>query len=131
MNWRPTLIFHFNTAYCRRNNNLLENWTAIMITCHLKYEVDAKKLEEFEIYAKMWIPLVEKFGGTHHGYFLPSEGASDIAYALFSFPSLATYEQYRNDSFSDPDCLKAFKYYKETQCFSRYERNFMRPVLEG
>jgi hypothetical protein len=30
-------------------------------------------------------------GGTHHGYFLPDEGANNIAYALFSFPSLADY----------------------------------------
>lgn len=57
-----------------------------MITCFLKYEVEMDKLAEFENYAKMWIPLVEKFGGEHHGYFMPSEGASDIAYALFTFP---------------------------------------------
>jgi uncharacterized protein (DUF1330 family) len=63
-----------------------------MITCFLRYEVDADKLEEFETYARMWIPLIEKFGGTHHGYFLPHEGASDAAYALFSFPSLGEYE---------------------------------------
>ena len=36
-------------------------------------------LPDFEQYAKMWIALVEKFGGTHHGYFMPSEGASDTA----------------------------------------------------
>jgi hypothetical protein len=27
-------------------------------------------------------------GGSHHGYFLPAEGASDQALACFSFPSL-------------------------------------------
>jgi hypothetical protein len=43
------------------------------------------KLKEFEHYAKLWIPLVEKFGGNHHGYFMPHEGANDIALALFSF----------------------------------------------
>jgi NIPSNAP protein len=45
-----------------------------MITCYLRYEISPLKAKEFEIYAKMWMPLVEKFGGTHHGYFLPHEG---------------------------------------------------------
>ena len=34
-----------------------------------------------------------RFGGAFHDYFLPLEGANDIALALFPFPSLATYEQ--------------------------------------
>jgi hypothetical protein len=42
-----------------------------MITCYLRYVVDPDKLEEFEAYARMWIPLVNKFGGTHHGIFFP------------------------------------------------------------
>jgi hypothetical protein len=101
-----------------------------MITCYLRYVVDPDKLEEFENYARMWIPLVNKFGGTHHGYFLPDEGASDIALALFSFPSLADYEEYRSRAAVDEECLAAFAYYKKTKCFRRYERSFMRPVFE-
>ena len=76
-----------------------------MVTCFLRYVLDPSKLKEFEYYGKLWFPLVEKFGGKHHGYFLPSEGASNIALALFSFPSLAEYEQYRQKSFNDPACL--------------------------
>ncbi|MEI1246502.1 NIPSNAP family protein [Rhizobium aouanii] len=60
-----------------------------MITCHLRYVIDPYKLAEFEEYARLWIPIVNRMGGTHHGYFLPSEGANNIAVALFSFPSLA------------------------------------------
>ena len=59
-----------------------------MITCYLRYEVRPDKLAEFEAYGAMWLELVPRFGGTHHGYFLPSEGASDVALAIFSFPSL-------------------------------------------
>jgi hypothetical protein len=59
-----------------------------MITCYLRYIIEPSRLKEFESYGKMWIPLVEKFGGQHHGYFLPSEGANNVALALFSFPSL-------------------------------------------
>ena len=44
-----------------------------MITCHLRYVLDPTKLKEFEYYGKVWIPLVKKFGGVHHGYLLPSE----------------------------------------------------------
>ena len=101
-----------------------------MITCYLRYVVDPAKLKEFEHYGRMWIPLVERFGGQHHGYFMPSEGANNIALALFSFPSLAAYEQYRQKSMDDPDCQAAFKYSQETQCFISYERSFFRPVFE-
>ena len=100
-----------------------------MITCYLRYIIDPSKLNEFEAYGKMWIPLVEKFGGQHHGYFLPSEGANNVALALFSFPSLSTYEVYRQQSLLDAQCQAAFKYAQDTQCIVSYERSFFRPVL--
>jgi hypothetical protein len=101
-----------------------------MITCHLRYVIDPAKIKEFEHYGKLWIPLVNKFGGTHHGYLLPSEGANNIALASFSFPSLAAYEDYRTRSFKDPACQAAFKYAEETRCILSYERTFFRPVFE-
>ena len=100
-----------------------------MVTCFLKYEIDPFKLDEFEYYAKLWIPLVQKFGGQHHGYFLPHEGANNIALALFSFSSLAEYEQYRLDASQDLDCINAYKYAEETRCIIRYERSFFSPLL--
>ena len=101
-----------------------------MVTCYLRYVIESDKLEEFEAYARMWIPLVNKPGGTHHGYFLPHEGASNIALALFSFPSLAAYEEYRGKATGDAECQAALAYYKKTKCFISYERSFMRPVFE-
>lgn len=101
-----------------------------MVTCYLRYVIDPMKLQEFEHYGKLWIPLVERFGGTHHGYFLPSEGANNIALALFSFPSLATYEQYRTESMADAECQAAFRYAQETACILSYERSFFRPVFQ-
>jgi hypothetical protein len=100
-----------------------------MITCYLRYVIDPYKTKEFEHYGKMWLPLIAKFGGTPHGYFLPSEGANNIALALFSFPSLAAYEEYRHKSFKDPECQAAFKYARETQCFLSYERSFFKPLF--
>ena len=86
-------------------------------------------LKEFEIYGKIWIPLVEKFGGKHHGYFLSSEGTNNVALALFTFPSLAAYEVYRTKAAQDPDCPAAMRYYEETKCFLSLERSFFRPVF--
>ena len=63
-----------------------------MITCVVHYTIDPEQIEAF---ARRWIELVDQYGGQHHGYFLPSEGASDKALALFTFPSLAAYEQYQ------------------------------------
>ncbi|BCD86129.1 NIPSNAP family containing protein [Pseudomonas solani] len=100
-----------------------------MITCYLRYIIDPYKLAEFEHYGKLWIPLVEKFGGTHHGYFLPSEGANNVALAMFSFPSLALYEDYRIRSMADAECIAAFGYAEETRCILSYERSFFRPVF--
>ena len=96
----------------------------------MPFEGVAYKLKEFEHYGKLWIPLVEKFGGQHHGYFLPSEGTNNVALAMFTFPSLAAYETYRADSMQDAECQAAFRYAEETRCIVSYERSFFRPVFE-
>ena len=101
-----------------------------MITCHIKYIIDPYKINEFEHYAKLWIPLVQRYGGTHHGYFLPSEGESNVAYAIFSFPDLAKYENYRIASSNDDECLEAFEYAEKTRCILSYNRTFLRPVFK-
>jgi hypothetical protein len=100
-----------------------------MVTCYIRYVIDPYKRKEFETYARMWIPLVAKYGGRHHGYFLPWEGPNNIAVALFSFASLSDYEEYRNRIGSDSQCQEAVDYARETRCIVSYERSFMRPVF--
>jgi hypothetical protein len=100
-----------------------------MITCFVRYVLDPHKLEAFEEYARLWIPIVNRMGGTHHGYFLPGEGANNIAVALFSFPSLAAYEDYRIRMVSDPECIAAFDLDRRDRSIMSYERSFMRPVI--
>ncbi len=100
-----------------------------MITCVVEYTIDPERIEPFERFARAWIELVNRHGGDHHGYFMPSEGASDRALALFSFPSLAAYEEYRALFGVDPDFIAADKIRDDSQCVLRYERSFMRPVL--
>jgi hypothetical protein len=100
-----------------------------MITCYLRYVIDPYKVTDFETYARLWIPLVNRFGGTHHGYFLPHEGANNMAVALFSFPSLAAYEAYRQQILTDEECQAAFAFAETTRCIFSYERTFLHPIF--
>ena len=54
----------------------------IMITCYARYRIDMYKVAEFEDCARMWIALVERFGGTDHGYYQPHESNRDLAVDL-------------------------------------------------
>jgi hypothetical protein len=49
---------------------------------------------------------------------------------MFTFPSMALYEEYRIKSFQDPECQAAIKYAEDTRCIISYERSFFRPVFE-
>ena len=100
-----------------------------MITCVVTYTVDPARIEAFERFARAWMDLVTRHGGIHHGYFLPSEGKSDEALALFTFPSLAAYEVYRQRFGVDPEFIAADRIRDESGCVLRYERTFMRPLL--
>jgi len=101
-----------------------------MITCHVKYTLDPYQVPAFELYSRLWIKLVTRLGGTHHGYFLPGEGANNIAYCLFSFPSLSAYEAYRTAAASDPECMAAVELAMQQKFILSYERSFLRPVLD-
>ena len=119
-----------------------------MFTCFIRYQVEPDKLPEFREYAHAWIALIRKYGGTHHGYFLPAEkddrlpsaafsfpglgveGPPHIAVALFSFPSIEAYERYRADVANDDACQAATARFKETKCFSGYERTFLVPIFD-
>jgi len=102
-----------------------------VITCVVEYIIDPGQIPAFEQFARAWIGLVNKHGGHHHGYFLPAEGASDRALALFSFPSLAKYESYRELFGVDPEFIAADRIRDESGCVLRYERTFMRPLLDS
>jgi NIPSNAP len=119
-----------------------------VFTCVIRYRVEPGKLAEFREYAHAWIGLIRKYGGTHHGYFVPGTGEDslpdpafsfpglgvaappDIAFALFSFPSVEAYEQYRAAVAEDEGCKAATARFNETKCFSRYERSFLVPIFD-
>jgi hypothetical protein len=115
-----------------------------LITSFIRYTINPEKLEEFEQYARVWMRLIEKYGGRHHGYFVPGEappaaefsfpgigqdGPGNIGIALFSFPTVEAYEAYRRNVANDPECLAITKIRDESQCFTKYERTFMRAIL--
>jgi hypothetical protein len=118
-----------------------------VFTCFIRYELAPGQRAEFQAYAQSWIALINKFGGTHHGYFLPPgasdvvpdpsfsfpglgrNGPPDIAVALFSFPDIESYDAYRRDVATDPECIAATERFNASPCFSGYERNFLVPVF--
>ncbi len=102
-----------------------------MITCHVKYVIDPYQLAAFERYSRQWIGIVGRMGGVHHGYFLPSEGANNVAYCLFSFTSLADYERYRQQAAEDAECVRLVEEATALKFIVSYERSFVRPVLES
>jgi hypothetical protein len=119
-----------------------------VFTCVIRYRVEPGKLAEFREYAHAWIGLIRKYGGTHHGYFVPGAdddslpdpafsfpglGAAappDVAFALFSFPSVEAYDAYRAGVAEDDACKAATARFNETQCFSSYERSFLTPIFD-
>ncbi|SRR5258707_652535 len=91
-----------------------------------------KKLSDFSKVLRAR-PITLKFSRQAkpgNGYFLPHEGANNIALALFSFPSLKTYEEYRAKAAEDPECQEAMSHYRKTKCWVSYERSFMRPIFK-
>jgi len=102
-----------------------------MVTCFLKYTIDPYQISEFEFYGKTWIGLVNEMGGVHHGYLLPFEGANNIAYASFSFESLAEYESYREEILTSEKCKEILNEAAAKKYILSYERSFMKPLFEG
>lgn len=100
-----------------------------MITCLVDYKIDPARIAEFERFCRLWFELTPKFGGTHHGYFLPGEGASDRALALFSFEGLAAYEQFKFNAATDPDVAAANRLRDTEAGVIRWDRTFFRPLL--
>jgi hypothetical protein len=119
-----------------------------VITCYVRYTLNLDEIDAFRKYAQLWIRLINRLGGSHHGYFLPSndekarghgrfsfpgmgsEGPDDVAVAVFSFPDWGTYEFYRREAGKHEECQVAARIVEETKCFTSYERTFMTPVFE-
>jgi hypothetical protein len=113
------------------------------VTCQVRYTLDLNQLSAFETYARAWIVLVERYGGVHHGYFVPRaspdvvgvsfpglgyDGPTDVAVAMFTFPNEESYRSYRETVAGDPECQAMTALVRKTKCFTRYERLFLQSV---
>lgn len=119
-----------------------------MFTCVNRYRVELDKVDDFRRYARVWVRLVRKYGGTHHGFFVPPDkgdivpsaafsfpglgrtAPDDVAFAMFSFPNVDAYENYRMAVAKDEDCKDATAKFDASPCFSEYERSFLVPIFE-
>jgi hypothetical protein len=99
------------------------------VTCAIRYVLDPFKREAFETYARNWLTIIPACGGELISYFMPHEGTNNIAHALISFDSLATYETYRARLKSDPQALANFRFAQDQRCILVEERTWLTPVL--
>ena len=97
-----------------------------MITLCIRYTLDPYRLSDFEEYARRWPPIIARCGGGLIGYFLPKEGANNVALALIEFAGLGAYEAYRHKLLEDPDARANVSHAQSTRCILVEERSFFR-----
>lgn len=100
------------------------------VTCIIRYQIDPFQRDGFRKYAENWGRIIPRCGGQLLGYFLPFEGTNDVAWALISFDSLASYEAYRARLRSDQEALENFAMAQNQRLILREERNFVE-VVDG
>ena len=98
------------------------------VVCHIRYVIDPFQRDAFEAYAAKWLIIIPACGGECLGYFLPHEGTNNIAHAMLSFDSLASYEAYRARLRADPAAMANFGEALEKRFILAEERTFLAPV---
>jgi NIPSNAP len=99
-----------------------------MITCVIQYTLDPHRIDDFEDYARRWAPIIARCGGKLTGYYLPKEGATNLALALIDFTSLSHYEEYRRQLAADPDARRNLADAGQSRCILVETRSFLRRV---
>jgi hypothetical protein len=99
------------------------------VTVFIRYQLDPFKRADFEEYSKRWLSIIPRCGGDLIGYFMPHEGTNNIAFALISFETLATYEAYRARLRCDAEGGANFNFAEEQKFILAEERAFLRKVV--
>lgn len=99
-----------------------------MITVFIRYQLDPFKRAAFEDYARGWLRIIPRCGGTLLGYWMPHEGTNNIAFGLISFARLADYETYRARLREDPEGKANFAFAEGERFILAEERTFLRQV---
>src|SRR5688572_2264530 len=106
----------------------LEPELPMTVTCCIRYVIDPFQRDAFEAYARNWLSIIPACGGDLLGYFMPHEGANNVALAMISFDSLAAYETYRARLKTDSDGAANFRTAQDQRFILSEERTFLTPV---
>ncbi len=101
-----------------------------MITLLIRYTLDPGKLADFETYARALAQPIERCGGGGAADYLPTKlaGPTNAALALIDFPSLASYEQYREKLLHDGEAVEALRRAETAGCILVEDRSILRRV---
>jgi len=99
------------------------------VTVFIRYQLDPFKRAMFEEYSRNWLRIIPKCGGGLIGYWMPHEGTNNIACALISFDSLASYESYRARLRTDEEGAANFDFAEQNRFILAEERTFLRQVV--
>jgi len=97
-----------------------------MITCFIKYEIDPNRKDAFETYARNWGQAIPRCGADLIGYFAPHEGSATTAYGVYTLPSLAAYEQYKERLREDPLGKENYQFAVCERFITREDRIFLK-----
>ena len=101
-----------------------------MITLFLRYTIDPNKLADVAKYAADEQVPIRESGGNILGYFMPTDfaGATNEAFGLIDFPSLAEYEIYRAKLAAHPLHKKYVEVVEKSGALLSIQRSLIRRV---
>ncbi|MEZ5953324.1 MAG: NIPSNAP family protein [Hyphomonas sp.] len=97
-----------------------------MITCFIRYEIDPFRKDAFEHYARQWGQAIPRCGADLIGYFAPHEGSATTAYGVYTLPSLAAYEAYKQRLAADPIGRENYEFARAERFIHREDRIFLK-----
>lgn len=97
-----------------------------MIACFITYEIDPFRKEAFETYARNWGQAIPECGADLIGYFAPHEGSATTAYGVYTLPSLAAYEQYKQRLAEHPLGRENYEFARREKFITREDRIFLK-----
>lgn len=97
-----------------------------MITCFITYQIDPSRKELFGQYARNWGEAIPRCGADLFGYFAPHEGSATTAYGVYSLPSLAAYEAYKERLAADPLGRENYAFAQRERFILKEDRIFLK-----
>jgi hypothetical protein len=100
----------------------------VQLVCFIRYQIDPFQREAFAEYAERWGRIIPRCGGRLMGYFLPHEGANDVAWGLIGCDSLGAYESCRARLKLDRQAQANFAFARDRRFIRREQRTFLETV---